>query len=143
MVYHVQLAELEVGELLIADVTGEDCDRVACFVNPCADFGMMGIPFTLHYGLITLFAVERIDFADAGKVVVLDAQMLLAVFQIGADCGADVARVARGFIVFGGRGNVMGKFLVSGHRFLTDITKEIRPEKTFKSFKQTEQLPSK
>jgi hypothetical protein len=37
----------------------------------------------------------------------------------------------------------MGKFLISGHRFLTDITKEIRPEKTLKSFKQTEQLPSK
>ena len=43
MVYHVQLTELEVGELLVADVTGEDGDGVARFVNPCADFGMVGI----------------------------------------------------------------------------------------------------
>ena len=29
MVYHVQLTELEVGELLVADVTGEDGDGAA------------------------------------------------------------------------------------------------------------------
>ena len=43
MIDHVQLAELEVGELLVADVTREDGDGVACFVNPSADFGMVGI----------------------------------------------------------------------------------------------------
>lgn len=73
--------------------------------------------------------MERIDLADAGEVVVLDAQMLLAVFQVCADSGADVARVARRFVVLGARGNVMGKLLIPGHRLLTDIAKEVGPEK--------------
>ena len=73
--------------------------------------------------------MERIDFADAGEVVVLDAEMLLAVLQVGADRGADVARVARRFVVLAAGGNVMGELLVPGHRFLTDIAKEVGPEK--------------
>ena len=55
--------------------------------------------------------------------------MLLAVLQVGADRGADVARVARRFVVLPAGGNVMGKLLVPGHRFLTDIAKEVGPEK--------------
>ncbi len=77
--------------------------------------------------------MERIDLADAGEVVVLDAQMLLAVFQVCADSGADVARVARRFVVLGARGNVMGKLLIPGHRLLTDIAKEVGPENKTKN----------
>ncbi len=77
--------------------------------------------------------MERIDLADAGEVVMLDAQMLLAVFQVCADGGADVARVARRFVVLGAGGNVMGKLLIPGHRFLTDVAKEVGPEKQNKN----------
>ena len=92
MIDHVQLAELQVVKLLVADIALEDVDNPTLPIPFCGNLHVVRVPLTLQDHCITGQAVEGVlHLADARQLVVDHTQVFLTLFQYCEAGGADIA----------------------------------------------------